>query len=129
MLECDAILRAQREQLNIEAPRNEAQRMMNNKKATAKLDKTQASLYKSISNKKMFGGGYKAAEKVFVYHTNAKIQANLEELDKEKKTDAGRPCISRFNPRSTLFYRTLNKLLLHLNQPLTISPVYYLRHL
>ena len=61
-----------------------------------KLEKAQASLDKFTSNKKMLGGDwkaviayvlprYKVAEKASAYQTNARIQAKLGELEKEKK--------------------------------------------
>ena len=55
LLGCNAILKAQREQVKIEALGNEAQRIKNNKKPTAKLEKGQASLDKFTSNKRMLG--------------------------------------------------------------------------
>ena len=64
---------------------------------TVRLAKAQTALDKFTRNKKMLGGDwkaviayvlprYKVAEKASAYQTNARIQAKLGELEKEKKT-------------------------------------------
>ena len=72
-------------------------RVKDNEKATSKLVKAQASLDKFTSKEGMLGVDWKVviayvlpqytvAEKVFAYHTNAKMQAKLEALEKQKET-------------------------------------------
>jgi hypothetical protein len=97
LLGCNAILRAQKEQIKIEAQGNEVQRVKDKNKATAKLEKAQASLDKFTSNERMLGADwkaiiayvlprYKAAEKLAACQTIPKIQAKLKELENEKGT-------------------------------------------
>ena len=94
MLSSYAILRAQKEQLKIEAQGNEAQRLEDKEKESSKLKKAQTTLDKFTSNGKILGPDwkviiaynlprYKLAEKLVAYQTNPKIQAKLEELEKE----------------------------------------------
>ena len=92
-----AMTGAQKEQMKIEVQGTEAQRLEDNEKASSKLEKAQATLDKFTSNEKVLGPDwkviiayilpqYKPAEKLAAYQTIPKIQAKLEELEKEKGT-------------------------------------------
>ena len=59
MLGCNVILRAQREQMKVEAKGTEAQRLKDNEKASSKLEKAQATLDKFTSNEKVLGPDWK----------------------------------------------------------------------
>ena len=60
LLGCDAILRAQKEQMKLEAQGKEAQRLKDNEKASSKLEKAQATLDKFNSNERILGLDWKA---------------------------------------------------------------------